>query len=103
MSTDTLYEQLRHLHYLKLAAVADALAPALEHAERDQPGYTEFLHGLLAPRSTRPSSAAYRAAFAAQSGPATRNRRAERHESARRPVATPSPLSVADSDLRRRA
>jgi DNA replication protein DnaC len=48
MSTDTLYEQLRgHLHYLKLAAVADALAPALEHAERAQPGYTEFLTGLL--------------------------------------------------------
>jgi len=48
MSTDTLYAQLRgHLHYLKLAAVADALAPALEHAEREQPGYTEFLHRLL--------------------------------------------------------
>jgi hypothetical protein len=30
MSTNTVYEQLRgHLHYLKLAAVADALAPAL--------------------------------------------------------------------------
>ncbi|MBA3427242.1 MAG: ATP-binding protein [Actinobacteria bacterium] len=49
MSTDTLYEQLRgHLHYLKLAAVAEALAPALEHADREHPGYTEFLHGLLA-------------------------------------------------------
>jgi DNA replication protein DnaC len=48
MTSDTLYEQLRgHLHYLKLAAVADALAPALEHAERDRPGYTEFLTGLL--------------------------------------------------------
>lgn len=48
MSADTLYQQLRgHLHYLKLAAVADALAPALEHAEREHPGYTEFLHGLL--------------------------------------------------------
>ena len=48
MSTDTIYQQLRgHLHYLKLTAVADALAPALEHAERERPGYTEFLHGLL--------------------------------------------------------
>ena len=48
MSTDTLYQQLRgHLHYLKLPAIADALAPALEHAERDRPGYTEFLTGLL--------------------------------------------------------
>ncbi|MGH2901171.1 MAG: IS21-like element helper ATPase IstB, partial [Solirubrobacteraceae bacterium] len=48
MSTDTLYEQLRsHLHYLKLTAVADALAPALEHAERQRPGYTEFLAALM--------------------------------------------------------
>ena len=48
MSTDTLYQQLRgHLHYLKLAAIAEQLAPALEHAERDRPGYTEFLHNLL--------------------------------------------------------
>jgi DNA replication protein DnaC len=48
VSADTLYKQLRgHLHYLKLAAVADALAPALEHAERERPGYSEFLHGLL--------------------------------------------------------
>jgi DNA replication protein DnaC len=48
MSTDTLYQQLRdHVHYLKLAAIAEQLAPALEHAERDRPGYTEFLTGLL--------------------------------------------------------
>ena len=48
MSTDTLYQQLRgHLHYLKLPAVADQLAPALERAERDRPGYTEFLADLL--------------------------------------------------------
>ena len=48
MSSDTLYEQLRgHLHYLKLAAVADALAPALQHAEKHKPGYTEFLADLL--------------------------------------------------------
>ena len=34
MSTDTLYQQLReHLHYLKLTAVAEQLAPALERAE----------------------------------------------------------------------
>jgi DNA replication protein DnaC len=48
VSADTIYQQLReHLHYLKLTAVADALAPALERAERDRPGYTEFLTGLL--------------------------------------------------------
>jgi DNA replication protein DnaC len=44
MSADTLYQQLRgHLHYLKLAALADAL----EHAERERPGYTEFLAALM--------------------------------------------------------
>jgi hypothetical protein len=33
MSIDTIYQQLRgHLHYLKLAAIAEQLAPALEHA-----------------------------------------------------------------------
>jgi DNA replication protein DnaC len=49
MSADTIYQQLRsHLAYLKLAAAADALAPALEAAEREQPGYTRFVHDLLA-------------------------------------------------------
>src|SRR6266496_1697891 len=49
MSTDTIYQQLReHLHYLGLRAAADTLAPALESAERDKPGYTQFLHDLLA-------------------------------------------------------
>jgi DNA replication protein DnaC len=48
MSADTLYQQLRgHLHYLKLAAIAEQLAPALKHAERERPGYTEFLTDLL--------------------------------------------------------
>jgi DNA replication protein DnaC len=48
MSADTPYRQLRgHLHYLKLAAVAEQLAPALERAERERPGYSEFLAGLL--------------------------------------------------------
>ena len=49
MGADTIYQQLRgHLAYLKLGAAADALAPALEAAERDKPGYTQFLHDLLA-------------------------------------------------------
>jgi DNA replication protein DnaC len=48
VSADTHYQQLRsHLHYLKLAAIAEQLAPALEHAEREHPGYTEFLADLL--------------------------------------------------------
>jgi len=48
MSADTIYQQLRsHLAYLKLGAAADALAPTLEAAERDKPGYTQFLHDLL--------------------------------------------------------
>jgi hypothetical protein len=42
MSTDTLYQQLRgHLHDLKLAAIAEQLAPTLQRAERDRPGYSE--------------------------------------------------------------
>jgi DNA replication protein DnaC len=45
---DSVYQQLReHLHYLGLRAAADQLAPALEAAERDKPGYTQFLHDLL--------------------------------------------------------
>lgn len=46
---DTIYQQVReHLAYLKLPALAEQLAPALEAADRDQPGYTQFLHDLLA-------------------------------------------------------
>ena len=48
MGAETIYQELRgHLAYLKLGAAADALAPALETAERDKPGYTQFLHDLL--------------------------------------------------------
>jgi len=53
MSADTIYQQLRsHLAYLKLGAAADQLAPALEAAEREKPGYTQFLHDLLATEVT---------------------------------------------------
>jgi DNA replication protein DnaC len=49
MSADTLYQQLRgHLAYLTLTAAAEALAPALEAAEKTKPGYTRFLDDLLA-------------------------------------------------------
>jgi DNA replication protein DnaC len=42
------YQDLRaHLAYLKLAAVAEQLPAALETAEKDKPGYTQFLHDLL--------------------------------------------------------
>lgn len=42
------YQQLRsHLAYLKLAAIAEHLPAALEQAEKDKPGYTQFLHDLL--------------------------------------------------------
>ena len=45
---DTVYQQVReHLHTLGLTAAADRLAPALEAAERDKPGYTEFLADML--------------------------------------------------------
>jgi DNA replication protein DnaC len=49
VSADTPYQQLRaHLAHLRLTAIADRLAPALEAAERERPGYTQFLHDLLA-------------------------------------------------------
>ena len=46
--TDHVYQQLReHLAYLKLGAVAEQLAQALEHAESQKPSYTRFLADLL--------------------------------------------------------
>ncbi len=45
---DGVYQQLRgHLAALKLPAIAEALAPALEQAEQEKPGYTRFLADLL--------------------------------------------------------
>jgi len=47
--TDHVYQQLReHLAYLKLPAVAERLARALEQAESQKPSYTRFLADLLA-------------------------------------------------------
>ena len=49
MNKHATYQQLRgHLAYLKLAAAAEQLPAALEHAEKTKPGYTQFLHDLLA-------------------------------------------------------
>jgi hypothetical protein len=46
--SDHIYQQLReHLAYLKLPAVAEKLAPALEQAEQAKPSYTRFLAELL--------------------------------------------------------
>ena len=46
--TDHVYQQLREqLAYLKLGALAEQLARALEQAETDKPSYTRFLHDLL--------------------------------------------------------
>lgn len=48
MSTHATYQQLRgHLAYLRLTAAAEALPAALEHAEANKPGYTQFLCDLL--------------------------------------------------------
>ncbi len=48
MNKHASYQDLRaHLAYLKLAAVAEHLPAALEQAEKDKPGYTQFLHDLL--------------------------------------------------------
>ena len=47
--SENVYQQLRsQLAYLKLGAVAERLAGALEQAEAEKPGYTRFLHDLLA-------------------------------------------------------
>ena len=49
MSEQSIYQQLRsHLAYLRLGAVAEQLAPALDEAKRDKPTYTRFLEQLLA-------------------------------------------------------
>ena len=46
--TDHVYQRLRErLAYLKLPALAEQLAAALEQAEQEKPGYTRFLHDLL--------------------------------------------------------
>src|SRR3954454_11701158 len=45
---DTAYQEVRaYLAHLKLHTIAERLAPALEHAEHDKPGYTQFLADLL--------------------------------------------------------
>ena len=45
--SDRIYHQLReHLAYLKLSAVAEQLAQALQTAEQNKPTYTQFLHDL---------------------------------------------------------
>ncbi len=46
--SEHVYQQLRsHLAALKLTAIAEALATALEQAEQTKPGYTRFLADLL--------------------------------------------------------
>jgi DNA replication protein DnaC len=48
MNKHATYQDLRsQLAYLKLPAVAEHLPAALEQAEKDTPGYTQFLHDLL--------------------------------------------------------
>lgn len=47
--SENVYQQLRsQLSYLKLPAVAERLAGALEDAQQQKPSYTRFLHDLLA-------------------------------------------------------
>ena len=46
--SDRVYQQLRsHLAYLKLGAVAEPLAVALDTAHKTKPSYTQFPHDLL--------------------------------------------------------
>ena len=47
MNKHATYQQLReHLAYLKLSDAAEQLPGALDKAEKDKPGYTEFLSDL---------------------------------------------------------
>ena len=49
MTEQSVYQQLRsHLTYLRLAATAEQLAPALQQAEQEKLSYTRFLERLLA-------------------------------------------------------
>ena len=49
MNRGATYQQLRsHLAYLKLSATAEELPSALAEAEKQKPGYTQFLTELLA-------------------------------------------------------
>ena len=49
MNKNATYQELRsHLAYLKLLAIAEHLAGALERAEQEKPGYTPFLADLFA-------------------------------------------------------
>ncbi len=49
MNKHASYQELRsHLAYLKLAATAEHLPGALKQAEKEKPGYTQFLSDLLA-------------------------------------------------------
>ena len=73
MSADTIYQQLReHLAYLRLPAIAEQLAPALEAADHDKPGYTGSSKSCSPRRSTRSPSAACRAGCGSQSSPPAR-------------------------------
>ena len=73
MNKHASYQQLReHLAYLKLAAVAEQLPAALEQAEKDKPGYTQFLHDLLEVEVQRPSSAASTAGCGSPGFPSTK-------------------------------
>ena len=48
MTEQSVYQELRsHLAYLRLGAVAEQLAAALEDAEKRKPSYTRFLERLL--------------------------------------------------------
>ncbi len=48
MTKHSTYERVRqHLHYLKLTAAAEQLAPVLEEAQKAKPSYADFLDQLL--------------------------------------------------------
>ena len=84
--TDHVYQQLReHLAYLKLSAVAEQLARALEQAETEKPSYTRFLADLLSVEITATEQRRLDGRLRFASFPAAQDARAVR---LRRPTVT---------------
>ena len=84
--TDHVYQQLReHLAYLKLPAVAEQLARALEQAESEKPSYTRFLADLLSVEITATEQRRLDGRLRFASFPAAQDARAVR---LRRPTVT---------------
>ena len=95
MNKHATYQQLRgHLAYLKLTAAAEQLARRARAAERDKPGYTQFLHDLLDVEVDATAAAPPRRPAAVRQVPVHQDARAVRlHRPTRRWTAASSTTS----------